>query len=98
MSKFDNVIRSDQTHEVVIKMAFLVLHSVWRLVFLAYIFLGFLIFLPKMLAIIPDKVRKILQDFSRSLKEIQENFWSFWQENQKYPRSWQDKQENLASK
>ena len=38
-----------------------------------------------MLAIILGKVRKILQDFSRSWKEIQENFWTFWQENQDYP-------------
>ena len=33
-------------------------------------------FLAKILAIILGKVRKILQDFSRSWKEIQENFWT----------------------
>ena len=47
----------------------------------------------KILAIILGKVRKILQDFSRSWKEIQENFWTSWQENQDYPRSWQENQE-----
>ena len=48
--------------------------SAWRLGFLAKKFLGFLTFLAKILAIILGKVRKILQYFSRSWKEIQENF------------------------
>ena len=37
--------------------------------------LGCLRFFPKILAIILNKVRKIFQDFSRSLEDIQENFW-----------------------
>ena len=57
----------------------------WRLGFLAKKFLGFLTFLAKILAIILGKVRKILQDFSRWWKGIQENFWTSWQENQDYP-------------
>ena len=58
--------------------------------FFAKKFLGFLTFLAKILAIIFRNVRNILQDFSRSWKEIQENFWTFWQENQEYPKSWQE--------
>ena len=27
------------------------------------------------------------------MEKIQENFWTSWQENQKYPQSWQEKQE-----
>ena len=48
------------------------LPSAWRLGFLAKKF-GFLKFLAKILATILGKVRKKLQDFSRSWKEIQEN-------------------------
>ena len=52
-------------------------------------FFGFLKFLAKILAITFGKIRKILQDFSRSWEEIQKNFWTSWHENQEYPRSWQ---------
>ena len=45
--------------------------SAWRLGFLPKKVLGFLTFLAKVLEIILGKVRKILQDFSRSWKEIQ---------------------------
>ena len=57
-----------------------------------------LTFLAKILANILAKVRKISQDFSRLWKEIQKNSRSFWQQNQQYPRSCQEKQESLASK
>ena len=42
--------------------------------FFAKKILGFLTFLAKILAIILGKVCKILQDFSRSWKELQDNF------------------------
>ena len=58
------------------------LPSAWRLGFLANKFLGFLRFLAKIWEINLGKVRKNLQDFSRLWKEIQENFWISWQENQ----------------
>ena len=57
------------------------LPSAWRLGFLATKFLQFLTFFAKIVAIILGKVRKILQDFSRSWKEIQENFQISCQEN-----------------
>ena len=63
-------------------MGALYLPSNWRLGFLAEKFLGFLKFFVKISAIILGKVRKILQDFSRSWKEIQENSWSSWQQKQ----------------
>ena len=56
--------------------------STWRFGFLAKKFLGYLTFLAKILAINLVKVRKTLQDFSRSWKEIQENAWSSWQQKQ----------------
>ena len=60
--------------------------SAWRLGFLAKKVFGFMTFLAKFLAIILGKVRKVSRDFLRSGKEIQENFWSSWQDNQEYPR------------
>ena len=66
--------------------------SAWYLGFLAKKF-GFLTLLAKILTIIRGNVRKILQDFSRLWKEIQENFWTSWQEKQEYPRPWQGNQE-----
>ena len=71
--------------------------STWRLAFLSKKILGFLTFHTQILAIILDGVRKILKDFSRSWKEIQEDSWSSWQENQESVRYWQEKQESLAS-
>ena len=53
--------------------------------FLAKKIFGFLRFIAQILAIIIGNVRKILQDFSRSWNEIQENSWSSWQQNQEYP-------------
>ena len=50
--------------------------------FLAKKILGFLTFLATILAIIFGKVRKHLQDFSRSWKEIQVTSWSSWQQKQ----------------
>ena len=47
------------------------MHSAWRLGFLAKKILGFFRFLAEILPITLGKVRKILQDFSRSRKEIQ---------------------------
>ena len=72
--------------------------SAWRFDFLAKNFFGVLTSLAKILAINLGKIRTILQDFSRSWKEILGNSWSSWQQNQEYPRSWQAKQESLASK
>ena len=40
------------------------------------------------------------QDFARFFKIAERNSkssWSSWQQNQEYPRSWQEKQECLAS-
>ena len=59
------------------------LPNAWRLGFVAENFLGFLTSLAKILAIILGKVRKNLQDFSRSCKEIRENSWSSSQQKQK---------------
>ena len=59
----------DRTHTAIMSRQ----PSAWRLDFLAKKFLGFLTFLAKILASILGKVRKILQKFSRSRKEIQEN-------------------------
>ena len=72
--------------------------SSWRPVFLVKKIFGFLKLAAKALAIILGKVRKILLDFSWSWKQIQENSWSSWQQNQGYPRSWQKKQESFTSK
>ena len=55
-----------------------ILPSAWRLGFLAKKTLGFLTFLAKIVVLILENFRKILQNFSRLWKEFQENSWSFW--------------------
>ena len=76
----------------------MLLPSAWRLGFLAMKFLGFLTFLAKIFANNLGNVCKKLQDFSRSWKETQKNFWTSWQEKQEYPSSWQENHGKLESK
>ena len=65
--------------------------------FLSRKFLDFWHFLLRSWRFFLGKISKMLQDFSRLCKEIQENFWTSWLENQEYPRSWQVKQGSRAS-